>query len=96
MEAVAAHLHQVGVPSIPTDVQVVIAEFLAGGFAKHMSWRATLSVNHAGAGLVNVASLLRELSRYFDARTNRPAMAADWNGVEKNDPKRMDDNTVQG
>lgn len=32
------YLHQVGIPGIAADVEVVVAELLLGGLAEDMSW----------------------------------------------------------
>ena len=33
-----AHLHQIRVPRIATDMQIVVARLLPGGFSKNVSW----------------------------------------------------------
>lgn len=61
------YLYQVRVPGIATNVEVVVAGFLSGRLSKYMSCSG-----------VSFALVLTDVEgqalRYFDARTNRPAM----------------------
>lgn len=64
-----AHLHQVRVPSIATNMQIVVARFFPGGLSKNVSCcrRQLALVLYWGKGSL----------RYFDARTKRPAIRAE-------------------
>ena len=63
---VSLYLHQIGIPSIATDMEVIIAWFLPRWLSKDMSY---LQVS-----LSSCSSWRRRSLRYFDARTNRPAI----------------------
>ena len=80
------HLHQVRVPGIAADVEVVIAKLLLGGLAKDVSCararkRERDGVSQAMTLAMSITGKGEERgkchARYFDARTKRPDMAAD-------------------
>lgn len=70
------YLHQIGVPGISADAQVVIAEVFPGRLAEDVSCKRRqqrrkreVTGRHRDSGLSGGDGAS---SRYFDARTNRP------------------------
>jgi hypothetical protein len=70
------YLHQVGIPGIATDVQIIVGRFLSCWLSEDMS------LNEMSMSACRVLECWRrrgvELGslRYFDARTKRPAICA--------------------
>ncbi len=74
MQAKQPYLDQIGVPGIATDVKVIVGRFLPRRLPKYVSLMlmSARRVRDQGLG----AGGGREVIRYFDARTKRPAIRA--------------------
>jgi hypothetical protein len=74
------HLDQIGIPSIPTNAQVIVAKFLPRRLAEDVSYGPRQTYVSTGQSLrvrLGGTGTPGRDSRYFDARTKRPAM---WGG----------------
>ena len=72
---VCSHLHQIRIPSIAADAEVIITRLLSRWFSEHMSFLASQLDLVPPRGWQSL--------RYFDARTKRPAIRGKRLSVDK-------------